>query len=153
MQQYRGKQQSGRQEEFAPTRLPGKDELEAIIGGDVKTLVLWAQTVGEGLKNERLTTSQVRGFFGEVRQIEAMLGPNPQTIQGEAYKKLVLLKPKLMYQAQRQREQRRNEAMGRLADLLTRAIDMVSNDVSRFRNFVDFFEAILAYHKATGGRD
>jgi len=29
---------------------------------------------------------------------------------------------------------------------------MVGKEYTRFRNFVDFFEAILAYHKAAGGQ-
>ena len=58
---------------------------------------------------------------------------------------LVMLKPKLAYAAAR------NEAVADLRDALTQAIDRVGEDPKRFKNFVDFFEATLAYHRAAGG--
>jgi CRISPR/Cas system CSM-associated protein Csm2 small subunit len=39
-----------------------------------------------------------------------------------------------------------------LKDVLTWAIDEVGADETKFARFVDFFEAILAYHQAAGGR-
>ena len=60
---------------------------------------------------------------------------------------LVMLKPKLAYAAAR------NDAVTDLKDALTQAIDRVGDDPQRFKNFVDFFEATLAYHKAAGGQD
>ena len=59
---------------------------------------------------------------------------------------LVMLKPKLAYAAARNRE------VTDLKDALTQAIDQV-DDEKKFKNFVDFFEATLAYHKAAGGQD
>ena len=43
--------------------------------------------------------------------------------------------------------------MLRLKQVLTQAIDLVGRDRARFTRFVEFFEAIMAYHKAAGGRD
>ena len=40
-----------------------------------------------------------------------------------------------------------------LKEILTQAIDRVGDDQKKFNRFVDFFEAILAYHKAYGGSD
>lgn len=68
-----------------------------------------------------------------------------------------MLRPKLAYAAQR--------AGGRGIDSLRKVLEtahiavteMVDNEDAKaekaFENFVDFFEAILAYHKANGGRD
>jgi CRISPR-associated protein Csm2 len=42
--------------------------------------------------------------------------------------------------------------MGALTGILSEAIALVGSDVRRFRNFMDFFEAILAYHRRYGGR-
>ena len=36
--------------------------------------------------------------------------------------------------------------------MLTWAINEVGENADHFARFVDFFEAILAYHKAAGGR-
>jgi CRISPR-associated protein Csm2 len=57
---------------------------------------------------------------------------------------LIMLKPKLAYAAAR------NRNVEELKDALTQAINQVDNH-EKFKNFVDFFEAILAYHRAYGG--
>ena len=62
--------------------------------------------------------------------------------------KLLMLKPKLAYAAKRH-----GGGVDTLKEVLTQAIDRVGNDQKKFNRFVDFFEAILAYHKAYGGRD
>ena len=62
--------------------------------------------------------------------------------------KLLMLKPKLAYAAKRH-----GGGVNTLKNVLTQAIDRVGNDSEKFNRFVDFFEAILAYHKAYGGRD
>jgi CRISPR/Cas system CSM-associated protein Csm2 small subunit len=36
--------------------------------------------------------------------------------------------------------------------VLSHAIDAVDSDASKFSRFADLFEAILAYHKAAGGK-
>ena len=58
-----------------------------------------------------------------------------------------MLKPKLAYAAARHR------SVEQLKEALTIAIDKVGNDEKKFQNFVDFFEATLAYHKDAGGRE
>jgi len=45
----------------------------------------------------------------------------------------------------------RGQAVGQLVSVLSPAIDLVGDDRERFERFVEFFEAILAYHKAHGG--
>lgn len=139
---------------MAKTQVPNKDVLEQILAGDVEQLVTWADKVGRGLaQNERLTTSQVRGFFGAIRQIEGRVDPSAKQLEDTTYRDLVLLKPKLAYQAQREIENRKGEGVMRLKEVLAPAIDLVGHDRQRFRHFVQFFEAILAYHKAAGGRE
>ena len=139
---------------MARTEVPNKEVLEQIIRGDVKQLVIWADRLGRGLaQNERLTTSQVRGFFGAVRQIEGEVGLGAKELTDAAHRSLVLLKPKLAYQAQREIDNRKGEGVMRLKEVLNPSIDLVGRDAQRFRHFVDFFEAILAYHKAAGGRE
>ncbi len=130
------------------------DILRTIITdpGGAEVLVREAKELGQRLKNKGLTTSQIRAIFGEVRQIEA------QWQMGEVHRKkaerqLILLKPKMAYRARKER----GPAVRELVDVLTPAIDLVVQEkdeqkrTENFSRFVEFFEAILAYHKAFGG--
>ncbi len=116
-----------------------KEEVQEVIQKGGKILVQLAEQLGPCLHNNHLTTSQIRNIYGMVKQME-MRGFHPDGF--------VLLKPKLAYAAARA-----NTAGARkLKDVLTWAIDEVGDDETKFARFVDFFEAILAYHKAYGGR-
>jgi CRISPR-associated protein Csm2 len=59
-----------------------------------------------------------------------------------------MLKPKMAYAAARAQGQ----GAKILTSVLSHAIDAVGSDASKFPRFVDLFEAILAYHKAAGGK-
>jgi CRISPR-associated protein Csm2 len=125
----------------------GADLRSIVVEGDSKKLVGWAETIGKGLASGVLTTSQIRNVFGVVRQIE-MQGYGDLTQQ----RKLLLLKPKLAYARGRESNQRKQRVLQDLEEVLSPAIDLVENE-QHFRNFFDFFEAILAYHRAAGGRE
>ena len=130
---------------------------QIIVQGNNEALVQAAERVGDALARQfRLTTSQIRGIFGTVRQIEmdwpfnadpARLDPQQQATVQRARRELLLLKPRIAYQARRERGQ----GVSELSQVLTPAIDLIGSDRQRFQNFVDFFEAILAYHRANGG--
>ncbi|MFQ6043558.1 MAG: type III-A CRISPR-associated protein Csm2 [Candidatus Poribacteria bacterium] len=147
------------QQDRRRTEIPDEATINSIIREDnVEALVKWAEIVGRGLaRNERLKAAGVRNFFGMVRKMEATEASAKTSEAGKlsdaTYRELLLLKPKLEYQAQRDRETARSEAIATLTRVLRPAIDAVGQDAKAFRNFVDFFEAILAYHKAAGGRD
>ena len=131
--------------------LPSPEELQRIIQqGDTYLAVKYAQDLGERLATQ-LTSSQIRNVFTTARQIEMNW---PVRAEGNevqrAVRQLVLLKPKLAYQASR--AQKGTFGMRVLRDLLAPAIDLVGEDRDRFQNFMDFFEAILAYHTAAGGQ-
>lgn len=116
---------------------------EIITEDNPKLLVDKADEIGRSLKDS-LSKSQIRGIFGTVRQIE--MNWKGESDQAASYRQLLMLKPKLQYQAAR------NEEVQPLADVLDQAIDYVGDDRDRFGRFVDFFEAILAYHTAAGGK-
>ena len=102
-------------------------------------LVDAAKDLGDRLEKNRLKTSQIRKVYGAVKKIQ---------MSDKFHRNdLVMLKPKLAYAAAR------NDAVTVLKDALIQAIDKVGDDPKRFKNFVDFFEATLAYHKAAGGQD
>lgn len=84
----------------------------------------------------KLTTNQLRKFFGEVKR---------QQMQGYNETQFVLLKPKLAYAVGR------DKGATKIKDfynVMTNAIDLVKDEKS-FKNFIMVFEAIVAYHKAT----
>ncbi|NTV62661.1 MAG: type III-A CRISPR-associated protein Csm2 [Oscillochloris sp.] len=138
-----------------------------IIGTDTQAtekLIIEAERIGQRLAEMKFATSQIRNIFGIVRTIEQLVdrkeleaNPNesPQaTLHETAYRDLQLLKPKLAYQygrATNTPRERKKDAMELLKDTLSLAIDCVGRDRARFTHFVEFFEAILAYHRAAEG--
>jgi CRISPR-associated protein Csm2 len=121
-----------------------------------KELVETADSVGEKLANQKLTTNQIRNIFGMVRQIKMSWSNDPTG----SYRQAVLLKPKLAYQAQRVKERdfKRGAGFKDLENALEPALDAVieapeDKRQERFERLTDFFEAIVAYHKKHGGRE
>jgi CRISPR-associated protein Csm2 len=141
-----------------------KELTEIIVQGSAKTLVDTAQKIASEMvqRNDRgftnegssVTTSQIRNLYGASKRIEMYL--NEKNVQ-EMYGKLILLKPKMAYA-----NGRFNKTFGggslkipgfkTLVDCLSFAIDIVEGKTERMKNFFNFFEAILAYHKAEGGK-
>lgn len=136
------------------------NEVQKIITQDASGELLVQRTdqFGKELKEMGLSTSQIRSLFGEVRQIQGEWAVARQ--KGEAaaaerkkvLRRLILLKPKMEYRARRERGQ----AVRALVDVLKPALDAVTQAPAEkqdeyFNRFVEFFEAILAYHKAYGG--
>ncbi len=144
-----------------------EQEREAIIAGDdIEKLVEAAQKIGKNLAEvHKLTASQIRSIFGTVRRIEMdwvvpSLQPQRADSVRRAQREFALLQPRLAYQAKRALE-KKSTGVKVLSEELTPAIKLVMGAKSlgaaiyyqRFRNFVDFFEAILAYHRAFGGKN
>lgn len=106
-----------------------------------------------------MTRGQVRNIFTEVRKIEALWDAEgvkkpEERDYNKALRRLVMLKPKMDYQTSRIPQ------VQRLKEVLTEGIDSVvaaKNDTEklneRFKYFMNLFEAILAYHRAEGGRN
>ena len=155
------------------------EQIDTIIGGisenAAEELVRTAEVIGKWLKEMEFSTSQIRNVFGVVREIEQGVemqdsrelsaseresqkveeGKLPPLPEG-SYRKLVLLKPKLAYQYGRaggEGKKNARDAMGLLQQVLSNAIDKVGRDRTRFTHFVEFFEAILAYHRCYGGKN
>jgi CRISPR-associated protein Csm2 len=133
-------------------KLSREDYVAIIERGDAQRLVGQAEAIGKYLAKVKFPTSQIRGIFGTVRRIEMNWDEGmPPDKQLWAQRELLLLKPKLAYQAARHKKQTGGQGMDLLKDVLSDAIERVGEDRERFRHFVDFFEAILAYHRAYGG--
>lgn len=132
---------------------------QIISDGDISKLVTNAQQIGTDLA-QRLTTSQIRNVFGEVRQIEMSwprhrdkMSQEDRTKADNAYRRAVLLRPKLAYQARKER----GDGVKDLKEVLDPCLEQIQKATDHatrrlyFERFVDFFEAILAYHKSAGG--
>jgi CRISPR-associated protein Csm2 len=146
-------------EQLAQQLVPS-DTLSLIITGDtteaITALNEAAEKIGYRLARD-ITTSQIRNIFGTVRMIEqdvkALSYDEPLPIQVQ--RSLQMLRPKLAYQfgrVQGRDDDPKKVAMGALTTILATAIGLVGTSVRHFRNFMDFFEAILAYHRRFGGR-
>lgn len=127
-----------------------------IVKGDVGKLVAEAQLIGKALAVQNLTTSQIRNVFGTVRQIQLRWDTDPE----RAYREAILLRPKMAYSAEREKQAKGKRSIG--MDTLQKALDpalvllgqaLPKDRKAFFERFVDFFEAIVAYHKLSGGRD
>ena len=136
------------------------DTLTLIITGEtseaIQTMIEVAESIGRHLAKS-VTTSQIRNIFGTVRTIEQDVKTleDDQPLPIQVQRDLQMLLPKLAYQygrVQGREDDPQKAAMGALTGILSEAIALVGSDVRRFRNFMDFFEAILAYHRRYGGR-
>lgn len=128
---------------------PFKSEwIENGIKGDA---IVYAEQLGIKLVEERFTTSQIRNFYGELKRIQ--LKGIKETKQKSAFH---LLHPKLAYAAKRA-EKTGGRGAGTFKLEILKAHQTVKIDdegsEKRFENFCDLCEAILAFHKANGGRD
>jgi len=98
-----------------------------------------------------LTTSQLRKFFGAVKSIQMNVSVN-----GFDVSEFVMLKPKLAYAVGRVRQKNpkcRERRIEDFAEVLMAAMDYVNGSNEKdvaFKNFISFFEAIVAYHKRYG---
>lgn len=100
-------------------------------GGD--PLVGDAEIIAKIIKD--LKTAQLRRIYGEVKRMEMDFDKSDFSRD-----RVVLLKPRLAYAANKKGEVRP------LAEIFSKCIDKI-HDKDDFRQFVNFFEAILAYHK------
>lgn len=129
--------------------IPKNDVVTIITRDEPRLLVREAEKAGQSLATgrDRLTKSQIRNIFGTVRQIQLNWQSAMEPDEKRAVvRQLLLLKPKLAYQAAREK------AVKPLADVLDAAIDQVEGKQERFQRLVELFEAILAYHTKYGGK-
>ena len=108
------------------------------------------------LNNEKsknaVTTSQLRNIFGEIKRIETKASNNEKKWQKECKQLFLLLRPKIAYSAARVISKNNYSRMRGLKEVLDSAHSNVQ-DLNQFKNFSNFFEGILAFHKSYGGKD
>lgn len=117
-----------------------------------QALVEFSRQTAKKLVTAGLTRSQIRSIFTEVRQIEARWN-STSISKADTQRRLNMLRPKLEYQTAR------HGSVDELKRVLSDAIVEINNAREddeknrRFRIFMDLFEAILAYHRAEGGKN
>ena len=123
------------------------EEIKSFIQKDetAKRMVNYAEQLAKDIKH--VSTSQIRNAYGTVKKLEMQ-----REFTEKSYRELLLLKPKLAY-ARGRTETRKRETFKKLEDALSTAIDAVDvKQPETFKRFCNFFEAILAYHKANDGK-
>lgn len=129
--------------------IPSQD-IKLIITADERAdlTVKHAKDIGEAL-SKALNTAQIRALFGEVRQIQGQMSVD----HIKAWRRLYLLKPKMAYRVRRAQGYGVRDLVYVLEPALDEVLQAKGEDVQKayFKRFVEFFEAILAYHKFYGG--
>lgn len=138
-----------------------KLDKEWITSGITSDIITWTESFGKYLcafgenkpPKKALTTGQLRKFFGEVKRIDANVIRHKSDIP--------MLKPLLAYAVGRDKN-KNNVNKSRIDDFekeLRTAIEAIrinnGDDIlkSDFKNFVQLFESIVAYHKYYGGQE
>lgn len=150
--QQGGNRQGNQRFEQRPTTIGGKNYNEWIPSihkwiqnGIDKQTIDFANDMGKILKDDGLTTSQIRNAFGEMRKIQ-MNG-----FEKEKHN-FLLLKAKLAYATKRQQA----KGMDNFYQLFCNSYDAVdtssSNASAQFERLLQIMEAVLAFHKFYGGQ-
>ena len=104
-----------------------------------KALVEHANALANELRGD-LKSAQIRKLYGTVKILEMEFQKTGEDLKQEELDKIILLRPKLAYAANKKSEVRP------LQQVLDACIQKVEKKED-FARFVDFFEAILAYHR------
>lgn len=125
-----------------------------VHGNVTREVIDWCEEFGKDLtkKGERprpngkgtieikaMTTTQLRKFFGEVKRIE---------MNGFDLSEFIMLNPLLAYAVGREKEETKLKDFQKQMSIAIREV----KDEKDFKNFVNIFEAIVAYHKCYGGK-
>ena len=130
--------------------LKGIEELGMFKDLDIKSLANegeYADTIAHKLKNIDMKTTQLRRFFGAVKEIETKLnGKSWEDVEADFY----LLKPKLAY------AKGRKLIPSEFYEVVKTSMNKVDvgnskDKIANYKMFVKFLESVVAYHKFHGG--
>lgn len=94
-----------------------------------------------------VTTSQLRNIFSQVKRLD-------KSDKSEKFRELYFLRPKIAYTAGRVDGGKKEgeDHFSEFAFLLDSTIQKIDTD-AKLKEFISFFEAIIAYHKYFGGNN
>lgn len=112
-----------------------------------------AKELGETLAQKGVSTTQIRNVFGEIKKIQA-LGITKEKGQSRLY----MIGPKLAYAIGRldgKNDGKKRDALTTLLENVERAVTWIDkgDGETRFNHFVDYMEAVVAYHKFKGANN
>jgi CRISPR-associated protein Csm2 len=126
-----------------------REQIKRAIEDGGNYIVEIAEPIGEclarGLRySDRLSRSQIRNIFTIAKKMQM----KETEFNREEF---ILLKPKISYLTKKTGS---NQGARIFGDILIEAVDATYNGGEKyhFKNFMDFFEAILAYHVSYGGK-
>lgn len=130
-------------------RVSAKDKFNELVynknwikNGATADMIKYAEEAGKFMADNKLTNSKIRSIYGEIKRIQ----------MGEFEKEIssfYLLKPKVAYALGRDEN---NDGL-KLFKLIFDLCSVDVEDQKTYHNFCNLIEAILAYHKAYGGKD
>ncbi|MBO7190224.1 MAG: type III-A CRISPR-associated protein Csm2 [Alistipes sp.] len=105
------------------------------------------EDLAKSMINSKISSSFLRNIFGELRRIEAGGFEKHRA-------EFVLLRPKLAYTCGRasSRNNKADDDLQALQELYKKSAQLVT-DAKGFKNVVNIMEAIIAFHKANGGKE
>jgi len=113
-----------------------------ITKGADANLPAFAEKMGKYMATNELTNSKIRSIYGEIKRIQMVEFD-------KAKSSFYLLKPKVAYALGRDSK---NKGLQLFKIIFDECFNKVNNQMS-FNNFSNLVEAVLAYHKANGGKD
>lgn len=115
---------------------------EWIKKGADEQLPDFAEKMGRYMAKNGLSSSKIRSIYGEIKRIQ----------MGEFEKEkasFYLLRPKVAYALGRDDRNKGLQLFKIVFDICAKEV----SDQKSYHNFCNLLEAILAYHKANGGKD
>lgn len=142
--QQKNKSQNNDQSKETPENFLNNHPIDSkwITQNTDKSMVDFAEEAGKYLKENGLTKSKIRSIYGEIKRIQ---------INGFDKEKasFYLLRPKMAYAYGRERSNKGLKLFKLIFDESSRFVQ----NANQYENFCNLFEAILAYHKAFGGKE
>jgi CRISPR-associated protein Csm2 len=117
--------------------------------------IVWAKDFGsflakdEGRQKGKLSTTQLRKFFGQLKRVQAEVQVEGSYEQQHKVK-MLMLAPQLAYAVGRDKKSSKQTKINYFQEEVTTMLKSVT-EVEYFNNFVNIIEAVVAYHKFEGG--
>lgn len=103
----------------------------------------FCQRAAKYLTDSQMSASYIRNIFGELKRIETKGFDKSRT-------DFYMLRPKVAYSTARAAN--RNMDMSLFREIFDKIVPLVHDSLT-FKNMVNMIEAIIAFHKAEGGKD